>query len=137
MITKDLIVSAQEEWGNGVVLLGKSQISATDFVKKMYTHEVVMKPTMAKEQAFRTNHNDIISYFVSGHIKEDTGFALKPWTNVRFENEKILLWQNQAFAVGHYFFTDVDGNDVKVEYSFGYILNEGMLKINLHHSSLP
>ncbi len=137
MITKDLIVSAQEEWGNGVVLLGKSQISATDFVKKMYTQEVVMKPTMAKEQAFRTNHNDIISYFVSGHIKEDTGFALKPWTSVRFENEKILLWQNQAFAVGHYFFTDVDGNDVKVEYSFGYILNEGMLKINLHHSSLP
>lgn len=137
MITKDLIVSAQEEWGNGVVLLGKSQISATDFVKKMYAQEVVMKPTMAKEQAFRTNHNDIISYFVSGHIKEDTGFALKPWTSVRFENEKILLWQNQAFAVGHYFFTDVDGNDVKVEYSFGYILNEGMLKINLHHSSLP
>ena len=58
----------------------------------MYAKDIVMKPTMAKEQPFRTNHNDSNSYFVSGHIKEDGGFALKPWTKVRFENEKITIW---------------------------------------------
>ena len=79
----------------------------------------------------------IISYFIGGHISEDIGFALKPWTNVRFENEGIHFKNKQAFAVGHYFFTDSDGEETKVEYSFGYIIEEGNIKINLHHSSLP
>ena len=96
-----------------------------------------MKPTMAKAQPFRTNHADIISYFVRGHIKEDSGFALKPWTKVRFENEKITISQHQAFAVGHYYFKDTDGNETKVEYSFGYVIEDNEIKINLHHSSLP
>lgn len=40
--------------------------------------------------------------------------------------------------MGEYFFTTTDGEDVKVEYSFGYIRDaNGDLKINLHHSSLP
>jgi len=40
--------------------------------------------------------------------------------------------------MGNYFFTETNGNEVKVEYTFGYFLNnEGELKINLHHSSLP
>jgi len=41
-------------------------------------------------------------------------------------------------AMGNYFFTDSSGTAVKVEYTFGYIRgNNGNLKINLHHSSLP
>jgi hypothetical protein len=41
-------------------------------------------------------------------------------------------------AMGNYFFTDLSGIMVKVEYTFGYIRgNNGNLKINLHHSSLP
>jgi hypothetical protein len=40
--------------------------------------------------------------------------------------------------MGNYFFTEPNGNIVKVEYSFGYFLDSnGNLKINLHHSSLP
>ncbi|MDG1476492.1 MAG: hypothetical protein P8Q14_05055 [Vicingaceae bacterium] len=34
-----------------------------------------------------------------------------------------------------YAFTDLDGNEAKVEYTFGYKLVEGHLKIDLHHSS--
>merc|ERR1711988_15146 len=39
--------------------------------------------------------------------------------------------------MGNYFFTDPDGNDVKVEYTFGYFLAGSDLRINLHHSALP
>ena len=40
--------------------------------------------------------------------------------------------------MGNYFFTDTDGNEVKVEYTFGYMLDDqGSLRINLHHSSVP
>ena len=41
--------------------------------------------------------------------------------------------------MGNYFFTNYDGEKVKVEYSFGYILEEEEddLKIIFHHSSIP
>mgnify|MGYP003323348530 FL=1 len=43
-----------------------------------------------------------------------------------------------ALAMGNYFFTDLNGNKTKVEYTFAYIKNDaGELKIILHHSSLP
>ena len=34
-------------------------------------------------------------------------------------------------------FTDLSGNEAKVEYTFGYKLIDGKLKIDLHHSSFP
>ena len=37
----------------------------------------------------------------------------------------------------NYFFTDLDGNEAKVEYTFGYKSINGNLKIDLHHSSFP
>jgi hypothetical protein len=39
--------------------------------------------------------------------------------------------------MGNYYFTTPEGEEVKVEYTFGYILEDGELLINLHHSSLP
>jgi len=40
--------------------------------------------------------------------------------------------------MGNYFFTNPEGEEVKVEYSFGYrIDSEGNLRICLHHSSIP
>ncbi|MFO7873177.1 MAG: hypothetical protein R6U62_01695 [Bacteroidales bacterium] len=45
--------------------------------------------------------------------------------------------ENRAIAMGHYYFTDYQGNEVKVEYTFGYKLVGDNLKIDLHHSSLP
>ena len=40
--------------------------------------------------------------------------------------------------MGNYFFTDSEGEETKVEYTFGYILDEeNKLKINVHHSSIP
>ena len=40
--------------------------------------------------------------------------------------------------MGNYFFTTPEGDEVKVEYTFGYVLDdEGALRINVHHSSMP
>ena len=62
---------------------------------------------------------------------------IQPWTNVRFENTGIILEENRAISMGNYFFTDLDGNEAKVEYTFGYRFYKGELKIDLHHSSIP
>ena len=45
--------------------------------------------------------------------------------------------ENRAIAMGNYFFTDLNGDEAKVEYTFGYTLKNGQLKIDLHHSSFP
>jgi hypothetical protein len=39
--------------------------------------------------------------------------------------------------MGNYFFTDLNGDEAKVEYTFGYQLQGDVLKIDLHHSSFP
>ena len=39
--------------------------------------------------------------------------------------------------MGNYFFTDLEGSEAKVEYTFGYKAIDGDLKIDVHHSSFP
>ena len=89
---------------------------------------------------FRPTKLDARSYFIAGDDRactEDKGFAINPWTKVRFENSNLILDENRAIAMGNYFFTDTSGNEVKVEYTFGYKLIDGNLKIDVHHSSFP
>ena len=42
-----------------------------------------------------------------------------------------------SMVMGNYHFTDLNDIDLKVEYSFGYKLINEIMKIILHHSSLP
>jgi hypothetical protein len=150
MITKEQVVAAQNEWGAGVVKIGslkdqrpECESFANDFLDKLYAFEsgtVLFKPTKCKFEQFRPTKNEALSYFIAGENRacnEDGGFAINPWIKVRFENSGIILEEKRAIAMGNYFFTDLDGNEAKVEYTFGYKLNQGALKIDLHHSSFP
>ena len=101
---------------------------------------VAFKPTMAADQPFRNDEKGALSYFVAGDedFSEDNGFALNPWAKVDFDNTGLKLDSDLALAMGHYVFTTLDGDETKVEYSFGYIRDDqGDLRIVLHHSSLP
>jgi len=150
MITKDQIIKAQNEWGSGVVKIGslkdsrsECEVFSSDFLNKLYAFEqgfVLFKPTKCAIEQFRPTKTEALSYFIAGDnraCKEDTGFAINPWTKVRFENSNLIIEETRALAMGNYFFTDLDGNEAKVEYTFGYKLSEGQLKIDLHHSSFP
>ena len=46
---------------------------------------------------------------------------------MRFSNAGTILEESSALAMGNYFFTDQDDNEVKVEYTFGYILDFKMV----------
>ncbi len=143
-VTQADVVSAQEQWGKAIVAIGASETpreEAKNTLDTLYAYDmgaVLFKPTLAAEEPFRGTHDAALSYFVGGDIAEDNGFALAPYTAVRFDNEGIITQCDTAMAMGEYYFTKTDGEDVRVEYSFGYIQDEsGDLKINLHHSSLP
>jgi len=149
-ITEEEVIDAQKAWSDALVNLGKTYTNGEDYkqaaknlVNDLYaykTGQVLFKPTKASDIKFRTTKEGALSYFI-GHnqnFPEDKGFALTPWTNVKFQNAGIYINGDVAMAMGKYFFTPLKGDVVKVEYTFGYVKDDdGKLKIVLHHSSLP
>ena len=147
-ITKAEVMAAQKEWGDGIVDIsrvytetGDAKARATEHIKTLYAYGntiVLFKPTLASEDQFRGDFDGALSYFIGREGTEDTGFAIKGWTNVRFECEGIHTGSELAMAMGNYFFTDPSGSETKVEYSFGYVRGaDGKLQIMLQHSSVP
>ena len=150
MVTKEQVIEVQEKWGNGVVKIGslkdnrtECEAFASNFLDERYAFEsgsVLFKPTKCEVEQFRPTKPEALSYFIAGSERvcdEDKGFAIQPWTKVRFENTGFILEDKRAISMGNYFFTDLNGNEAKVEYTFGYKLVDGELKIDVHHSSFP
>ena len=150
MITRNGIEKAQQAWGEGIVAMALAHQEGADYVgiarnhvEALYAYgvsTVLFKPTLASVEQFRPTFEQALSYFVASNnaCPEDKGFAIKGWTKVRFENTDIIFDGSTALAMGNYFFTAPDGHEVKVEYTFGYMLDDaGALRINLHHSSMP
>lgn len=147
-ITEAEVTALQQAWGEGIVQIGKTftddgdyKAAASAHIEKFYGYDqgtVLFKPTLASEDQFRGTKDEALSYFVKGSIAEDKGFAIAPYTNVRWENEGTIIDSDSALSMGNYYFTTKDGSEVKVEYTFGMEReDDGSLKIVLHHSSLP
>ncbi len=146
-ISEQAVIDAQKTWGEGIVAISKVHADGGDYTARAKEHindlyaygetKVMFKPTMAAEDQFRETFDGALSYFIGQKGTEDKGFAISGWTNVRWENNGIYTNDTSAMAMGNYYFTGPDGKETKVEYTFGYVLVDGALKINLHHSSLP
>jgi len=151
VITEQEVLDAKKAWGEGIVRIGNVYLDMGDYktaaiehINNFYNYQegvVLFKPTLASEKQFRTDFQGALSYFVGGdeNYPEDHGFAIKPWSNVRWENIGTKIIGNMAIAMGNYYFTpSKGGDDVKVEYSFGYTKDkDGKLKIILYDSHLP
>ena len=150
MVTATEVEEAQRAWGDGIVAISAAHSSGEDYVglsknhiDTLYAYQispVLFKPTMAAEQQFRSTFEEALSYFTAsnGVCPEDNGFAINGWTKVRFENKDMILNDANALVMGNYFFTSPEGNEVKAEFTFGYMRDSnGALRINVHHSSLP
>lgn len=148
-ITEADVLAAESHWGDGIVNIGKQfseggdyKAAAADHIAKFYAYgdgKVLFKPTKAAEDQFRETPDEALSYFVGGKEKEDHGFAIQPWTKVRFENDGIVIRKDSATAMGNYYFTDAKtGKDVKVEFTMAFKrATDGHLELFTHHSSLP
>ncbi len=143
------IMEAQKIWGEAIVAIGEAYAKKKDYkalaekiVDTLYGYDegvVLFKPTKASDKQFRLTEEEAVSYFVTGIVSEDRGFAIQPWRKVRFENAGIVVDGDSAIAMGNYYFTDANtGKEAKVEFTFGYFMDEnGKLRINVHHSSFP
>jgi len=158
VITQDDVREAVKDWCDGIVDIGKVFSEGGDYKARALKHiedsyafselphgsKLLFKPTLANERNFRHDLEEFMSYFVGdGIFSEDGGFAIKPWSNVRFDVNGIFITDKEDTATvsGCYWFTPAEDPDteVKVEYSFGMLRakSTGKLKFYLHHSSLP
>ena len=110
--------------------------------------DVLFKPTKAAEYQFRPTAGEAMSYFVGGKncgsdgYEEDGGFAInggKGWSKCVYDNHQVVIKNGIGLAMGNYYFTcATSGDEVKVEYTFGYErCKDGKVRIFLHHSSVP
>ncbi len=152
MITIEQVEKAQNQWAEGLVQIGSlkdnrpaCETYANAFLDSLYAFDlgpVLFKPTKCVVEPFRPTKSRALSYFIAGDTcacneDKDKGFALEPWKEVQFKNAHLILEEKRAIAMGHYYFTDYQGLEVQVIYTFGYKLVGDKLKIDLHHSSLP
>ncbi|MCL2873374.1 MAG: stalk domain-containing protein [Defluviitaleaceae bacterium] len=148
-ITEEEIRAAQVAWGEGLVAISAAYAEDEDYASiaqnvldTLYGYAdgvVLFKPTVASEVPFRFTEAEAASYFIGGSISEDTGFALNPWTSVRFANDgRFILNGETALWMGSVFLTNDQDEEIRVEKSKGYFRDaEGNLRLQLHHSSVP
>jgi len=146
-ITINDVQTAQEAWGDAVVAIGEAdgdlEELAEEIARTAYAFDlgpILFKPTLASVVPFRPDLEGTVSYFVAANeeFSEDSGFALRPWSNVRFDNHTVKFFENIAITMGHYYFTGPDGSETKVEYTKGYVKTpDDRVLIFLQDSSLP
>merc|ERR1711924_321115 len=101
-ITLEQVQAARKKYGYGLVEVGACdaaarQECAAKLVDSVYGYakgyKVLFKPAMAFKTGadrnnFRLTREAAISYMVGGSkdFPGDTGFALRPWKKVRFDN---------------------------------------------------
>lgn len=153
MITSDDLAKARDAWGNGKIAISKAfeeqgieqarQVASTH-LDAIYGYDhgpVMFKPTMASgDQTFRPTKAGALAYFC-GHSDEfplDAGFAIRGWRSMESVTSVEFIEGNVATWMGWVSLTDKDGNTTTVDKTFGYKKDDkGVLRIFLHHSSLP
>ena len=133
-------------WKDGVIEIGRVYLEGGDYekcaVKFISSHyafdseEVLFKPTFTKELIFRNSKDLALSYFITGDIAEDNGFALKPWGKIKLKELNTIEENNFIVAMGTLNLRPVNMEEItKVAFTFLLINVDGSLKIKAQHSS--
>lgn len=154
-ITEEMVNAAQQAWRDGLVHIGAvdagggdARTAASDLVDALYDYAegvVFFKPTLAfGKNTFRPTKRGAISYFVGGdpNFPEDTGFALKHWVKVRYDNNAaengIQIHGDIAITMGNVYVQDAVGDELMVDKTFVFRLcRDGKLRLCVHKSALP
>ena len=154
-ITEDDVNAAQQAWCDGLVKIGKVHEAKGDYKKvasqlidDLYDYregKVFFRPTLAfGKNTFRNTKDGALSYFVGGNknFPEDTGFALKHWVRVRYDNNAaengIQIHGDIAITMGNVYLTNSKGEEVKVDKTFVFRkCTDGKLRLCAHKSALP
>jgi len=141
-ITEGEVNAAQQAWCDELLKIGKIARNGGDY---RAAAAEIFKPTLASgKNTFRPTREGAISYFVGGNreFPEDSGFALKNWAMVRYDNNAsengIQIFGNIAITMGNMYFTNTKGEQVMVDKTFVFRKGkDGKLRLCVHKSALP
>ncbi len=154
-IKEDDVNAAQTAWCDALITIGRVYSAGGDYravasrlIDDLYDYEngtVFFKPTMAfGKNSFRETKEGALSYFIAGNsnFPEDTGFALKRWVSVRYDNNAaengIQIHGNIAITMGNFYLTNDEGAEVTVEKTLAFRrCSDGKLRLCVHKSALP
>jgi hypothetical protein len=154
-ITEAEVNAAQQAWCDALVKIGKVhqeggnyKAVASRLIDDLYDYKdgkVFFKPTLAfGKNTFRSTKEGALAYFVGGNkdFPEDTGFALKHWVKVRYDNNAaengIQIHGNIAITMGNVYLTNSKGDEVMVDKIFAFRkCQDGKLRLCVHKSALP
>jgi hypothetical protein len=154
-ITEHDVSVAQNTWCEALVTIGQvysdggnHHAVASRLIDELYDYKngtVFFKPTLAfGANAFRSTKEGTLSYFIGGNpsFPDDTGFALKRWVNVRYDNSAaengIQIHGDIAITMGNFYLTEIEGKEVMVEKTLVFRrCNDSKLRLCAHKSALP
>src|SRR5262249_32185265 len=154
-ITERDVNAAQQAWCAGLVKIGKVHQEGGDYkavasqlIDDLYDYEegkVFFKPTLTfGKNTFRPTKEGALSYFVGGNkdFPEDTGFALKHWVKVRYDNNAaengVQIHGDIAITMGNVYLTNAKDDEIKVDKTFVFRrCKDGKLRLCVHKSALP
>ena len=152
-ISEETLNQARHDWGLGILKISedyensgidKARVVANEFLDNLYGFEfgpILFKPTLSGgSKTFRPSKEGALSYFIgeNPNFPNDTGFGIKYWRKVDSDTSAIFIEKNVAMWIGWVTLVNNNGDEVKVDKSWGYRKDDnGRLKIVLHHSSLP
>ncbi len=154
-ITENEVNAAQQAWCDALVRIGAVHAEGGDFravasglIDGLYDYAegtVFFKPTLAfGKNAFRSTKRGALSYFVGGDsdFPEDTGFALKHWVKVWYDNNAaengIQIHGTLAITMGNVYLRNAAGEEVMVEKTFVFRrCADTRLRLCVHKSALP
>jgi len=154
-ITEDEVNAAQTAWCDALVRIGQVYSEGGDYkavasllIDDLYDYQdgtVFFKPTLAfGANAFRSTKEGALSYFIAGNpsFPEDTGFALKRWVKVRYDNNAaengIQSHGDIAITMGNFYLIDAAGKEIMVEKTLVFRrCRDGKLRLCAHKSTLP
>ena len=133
-------------WTEGILGIGKAfrnnknyKEIAMVFIQKHYAFEnekVLFKPTYTSDVIFRNKVDEALSYFISGNITEDSGFAIKPWQSISSSDINFLIEDHLCAVMGVLELkSEVTENITKIAFTFILKKTGQKLKIKIHHSS--
>ena len=154
-ITDDDVNAAQTAGCDALVTMGRVYSEGGDYkavasrlIDDLYDYKdgtVFFKPTLAfGVNAFRSTKEGALSYFIAGNpnFPEDTGFALKRWVKVRYDNNAaengIQIHGDIAITMGNFYLTNSEGKEIMVEKTLVFRrCSDGKLRLCTHKSALP
>ena len=154
-ITEEDVNAAQTAWCYALMTIsevygdgGDYKAIANRLIDDLYDYQdgtVFFKPTLAfGANTFRSTKEGALSYFIAGNpnFPEDTGFALKRWVNVHYDNNAaengIQIHGNIAITMGNFYLTSSTGEEIMVEKTLVFRrCGDGKLRLCAHKSALP